>query len=211
MNNKGNEIDLKFFNIDGEVILSKEVPFKKFRFMKELDLLLKDQNILEDNIDIVRTINYLNENNECLRIKSMIVVDDEFVLRDLYKAQIARFGHYVEVFESAKDALNKFEENPLRYDLIISDNIMPEMKGDELADKIKEVKPDTPVYIITGDSDSVDEESFNNSVSGLITKPINAEKLKNFLGEGKVDLFLRDEFKVEVSNEYIDDEEKKIA
>ena len=192
MNNLGqNDVNFKLFNKMNEVVHEKTVPLSKFRFMRELERFLKQSELSLDDLDIQKSIDTLNE-NDLLKIKSIMVVDDEVILRELYSAQISRFCHYVEVFESAIDALDSFQANPLKYDFIISDNIMPEMKGDELADKIKEVKPDIPVYIITGDSDSVDEESFNNSVSGLITKPIDADKLKNFLGEGKVDLFLRD-------------------
>lgn len=190
MKNEENMIQCKIFNKKGDILVDKEIPFKKFRLMKELELIVKD-GVDESEVDIEETIEFLNANNESLRIKSILVVDDESILRDLYKAQIGRFCHYVQVYESATDALKEFRSNPLKYDFILTDNIMPEMKGDELADKVKEVKSDLPIYIITGDADSVSEESFSNSVSGIIKKPINGEQLKSFIGQGKIDLFNR--------------------
>lgn len=196
MNFEKEPINVKIFSMDGSLLVEKEVPFKKFRIMKELDLLTRDGSVNKNDIDVERTIEYLNENNKCLRIKSILVADDEEILRELYEAQIGRFCHYVEVYASAIEALESFQSNPLKYDFILSDNIMPEMKGDEFSDKVREVKPDIPIYIITGDSDSVNPESFNNSVSGIIKKPINADQLKSFIGEGKVDKFSREDFSI---------------
>lgn len=190
MNTDNNTISLKVFLTNGEVVLNKIIPLKKFRIMKELDKLVKDGVVSSrKDIDIEETLDYLNTNNESLKIKSILVVDDDPILRDLYEAHIGRFCHYVEVYESAIEALKDFQNNPLRYDYILSDNIMPEMKGDEFSDKVKEIKSDIPIYIITGDSDSVDPESFNNSVSGVIKKPINSDQLKSFIGEGKISKF----------------------
>jgi CheY-like chemotaxis protein len=192
-----NAITVKFFHINGEVILDKVVPFKKFRIMKELSLLLKEKLIeSKEDVDIERTIDFLNENNRCLKVRSILVVDDDEILRDLYESHIGRFCHYVDVYESATKALEDFKSNPLKYDYILSDNIMPEMKGDRFSDLIKEIKPDIPIYIITGDADSVSPESFNNSVSGVIKKPIDANQLRSFIGEGKVDKFWDKEDKV---------------
>lgn len=184
-----NEVVLfKVFNKKGEVIYKKNVLFKKFRLMSELQKLEKE-GIDSSSVDIEKTIEFLNDNNSGLRIKSIMVVDDEFVLRELYTEQLSRLCHYVKEFDNAIDALSEFSKNPMKYDFILSDNIMPQMKGDEFADKIKELKPDMPIFIITGDTHSVNEESFTNSVSGIIQKPINSEKLQNFVGNGKIQIF----------------------
>lgn len=188
MKNVTDDVKIKFFDKNGKVICENEMPLKKFRFMREY-LKLEKSGIKLEDVDVEETIAYLNETNDNLKIKSIMVIDDEFILRDLYTEQLGRLSHYVEAYDNAQDALNHFSKNPLKYDFILSDNIMPQMKGDELADKIKEIKPDIPVYIITGDADSVNEESFNNSVSGVIQKPIDSMKLQNFVGSGKVEIF----------------------
>lgn len=186
--NSTSNIQIKFFNKNGEVIFENEMPSKKFRFMREYIKLEKNDINLKD-IDIEESIAYMNENNKNLKIKSIMVIDDEYILRDLYTEQLGRLSHYVEAYDNAQEALSEFSKNPLKYDFILSDNIMPQMKGDEFADRIKAIKPDIPIFIITGDADSVNEESFNNSVSGVIQKPIDSMKLQNFVGSGKVEIF----------------------
>jgi response regulator RpfG family c-di-GMP phosphodiesterase len=86
----------------------------------------------------------------------IICVDDEKIVLDSLKTELKKkFGdnYTIEVAESGEEALEILEEiskNDEIIPLIISDYIMPEMKGDEVLQKVKEIRPDTYSIMLTG-------------------------------------------------------------
>lgn len=79
--------------------------------------------------------------------KKILVVDDEPFVCDAVKMMLTFDGHSVETASSGKMALELFA--PGKYDLVITDYAMPQMKGDELAVQIKSRAPDQPIVLIT--------------------------------------------------------------
>lgn len=70
--------------------------------------------------------------------------------------------------------LSSISENPNIYDLVISDARMPRMTGFELARRIKDVKPDVKVIIMT--ASEINRLEFENvlpstKIDGFVTKP----------------------------------------
>ncbi len=89
--------------------------------------------------------------------KNIIVcVDDEKIVLDSLRAELkAAFGSdsVIEVAESATEALeliNEYREEEIDFPVIITDYIMPEMKGDELLKEINEIFPNTYSILLTG-------------------------------------------------------------
>lgn len=78
---------------------------------------------------------------------SIMVVDDEEIIRESLFHWFKKYGHLVETASSALEALEKLEKYP--YQLLFVDIKMPGMDGIELLEKIKQQYPDTIVVIIT--------------------------------------------------------------
>ncbi len=66
------------------------------------------------------------------------------------------------------------------FDIIISDQTMPEMTGDELAKNVLEIRPNMPIIICTGYSSKMDAEKANLvGIAAFIMKPVDKRQLAN--------------------------------
>jgi excisionase family DNA binding protein len=83
---------------------------------------------------------------------SILVVDDEEVVRSLFKGTLEELGHEVITTETADEGLEVAKQQDL--DLVFLDLKMPGVDGAELFRQIKAIKPRLPVTIITGYPDS---------------------------------------------------------
>ncbi|MCG8637196.1 MAG: DUF3365 domain-containing protein [Desulfobacterales bacterium] len=103
----------------------------------------------------------------------ILLVDDEKTILDMEKQVLKRLGYTVSTRTSSLEALEAFRASPSRYDLVISDVAMPHMRGDRLAVKMMEIRPDIPVLLCTGFSQIVTEEkALEIGVRGLLMKPL---------------------------------------
>jgi len=80
----------------------------------------------------------------------IMLVDDQAEIAATYRRLLARLGYRVEAYSSAEIALKAFLHHPERVDLVISDVVMPEMSGPELASTMRRTRPDLPVILWTG-------------------------------------------------------------
>ncbi|MCK5386438.1 MAG: transporter substrate-binding domain-containing protein [Gammaproteobacteria bacterium] len=108
--------------------------------------------------------------------KNILVVDDEPALLNLTSEILSLHGFNVICAESAKSALNILEHESI--DILISDVIMPEMDGYQLAAIVKEKYPDIKIQLASGFTDDrnigiVDDGLRNN----LLNKPFNSQAL----------------------------------
>ena len=103
----------------------------------------------------------------------ILFVDDEPSLVDIGRKMLRHLGHEVIVRTSSLEALEAFRNNPDRFDLVITDKTMPQMTGFDLARKLKQIRPDIPIILCTGFSDTTDsDEAKAMGISGLVMKPI---------------------------------------
>lgn len=104
----------------------------------------------------------------------LLIVDDEKSLADLFCRQLGRRGYEVTACTSGAEALALFEKDPDSYDLVVTDQVMPQMTGTELAGHINELRPGTPVILLSGQLAS--PGTGPNEKSGIarsIAKPID--------------------------------------
>ena len=112
--------------------------------------------------------------------KSILIVDDEVSIRKVMQEMITRkFSNVsVETVSSGEKAIEKMESN--NYDLVFLDINLGEgnIDGIETLKKIKEIKSEQNVYMMTGYWIENEKENIieNNSL-GLIRKPFKLEKL----------------------------------
>jgi DNA-binding NtrC family response regulator len=114
----------------------------------------------------------------------VLVVDDEPDVEALFRQQFRRDlrsqRFMMDFANSATDALKRIgstiEQSLI---LILSDINMPGMTGLEMLPKVKEMRPEVPVIMITayGDPDTR-RKAMENGASGLLTKPIDFTLLR---------------------------------
>jgi len=105
-------------------------------------------------------------------------VDDDPMLVELGKETLECFGYKVTATTSAMEALRLFRADPNGYDLIITDQTMPEMAGDQLAKEAMSVRSDVPVVICSGFSAALNAETaLNLGVKKMLMKPLNVDNL----------------------------------
>jgi CheY-like chemotaxis protein len=114
----------------------------------------------------------------------VLVVDDEPDVEALFRQQFRRDlrseRFIMDFANSASDALKRItatiEQSLI---LILSDINMPGMTGLEMLPKVKEIRPEVPVIMITayGDPDTR-RKAIENGASGLLTKPIDFTLLR---------------------------------
>jgi PAS domain S-box-containing protein len=82
--------------------------------------------------------------------ETVLIVDDERALVALAEEIIAELGYEPVGFDSSSAALEAFRATPARFDLILTDESMPEMTGTELARQIRLHRPNIPIILMSG-------------------------------------------------------------
>lgn len=103
----------------------------------------------------------------------ILLIDDEIPVVLLEKQMLERLGYIVTEKTDALDALSSFKDDPAGFDLIITDESMPCMTGDQLAKNILSIRPDIPIIICSGYSKRIDENSAGKiGIKGFLMKPV---------------------------------------
>jgi len=93
-------------------------------------------------------------------------------------------GYSVASFTSSIEALEEFENNQYEYDLVITDQTMPEITGDVLVQKFKEIRPDIPIILCTGFSAKIDKQRAEEiGAARFLLKPVSVRELGQIVEE----------------------------
>jgi PAS domain S-box-containing protein len=119
----------------------------------------------------------------------ILFVDDEEIVIHSIQPMLERLGYRVTGRTNSEEALALFRERPSEFDLVITDQIMPGLTGDKLAVKVLAVRPDIPVILATGFSDTIQfKEARALGIRDFILKPFSigeiAEKVRRALAKG---------------------------
>jgi CheY-like chemotaxis protein len=82
--------------------------------------------------------------------ESVMIVDDERPLVRLAEETLAQLGYDPAGFESSVAALEAFRAEPQRYDVVLTDQTMPELTGTDLAGEIRRLRPEMPIVLMSG-------------------------------------------------------------
>ncbi len=105
--------------------------------------------------------------------ESILFVDDEPELALLGKEALEQFGYTVFSTAKAVEAFDVFRAAPDRFDLVITDQTMPEMTGIELAAELRQIRPNIPVILCTGYSELVTEQTLRAAgIQEVMMKPL---------------------------------------
>jgi signal transduction histidine kinase len=115
-------------------------------------------------------------------IETILVVDDEPLLVDIYKKFLKLMGYDVIAVMDPTEALDIIQDASIHIDALLTDQTMPQMTGMELASRAMALRPGLPVVLCTGFSKTVDEESaLARGISGFIQKPVRKKELAKAL------------------------------
>jgi PAS domain S-box-containing protein len=109
---------------------------------------------------------------------SILFIDDEEILVNMTKRMLKKLGYKVVAKTSSSEALEIFRAHPEKFDLIITDQTMPDLTGMQLARELRSVRPDIPIILCTGYSENVSEEKIKAAgINDLLMKPVVMRKL----------------------------------
>ncbi len=112
------------------------------------------------------------------RAARILFVDDESSVVDVASELLREMGHEVTPKTSSLEALAAFRTHPDRFDLVITDQTMPAMTGEELAEEMLRIRPDLPIILCTGFSEAVTPEKAKASgIRELLNKPVMSDDL----------------------------------
>ena len=124
----------------------------------------------------------LDQNNISSGSERILLVDDEDELAHLGKMLLSTLGYQVKAMTDPQEALTFFRQNPDDFNLVITDQSMPEMSGLEMAEEMLKIRADIPVLICTGYSKELTEEKIRGSmVKGMIMKPFSLHEVSRII------------------------------
>jgi PAS domain S-box-containing protein len=120
----------------------------------------------------------------------ILFVDDEIALVEMGGELLADLGYEVTCRTDSIEALSLVKEDPSRFDLVVTDQTMPEMAGLQLAKEILAVRPDMPILLCTGFSHTVNQDTAKAAgVKGFLFKPLTkreiARAIRTILDDGQ--------------------------
>jgi DNA-binding NtrC family response regulator len=103
-------------------------------------------------------------------------------LAGYYLELLQEQGYLVSVFTDPAEALRAFRLDPDNVDLILTDQTMPHLSGAELAGAVLALRPELPVILVTGYSETINaDEAKRLGIRCYLNKPVDGNKLLDIL------------------------------
>jgi PAS domain S-box-containing protein len=105
--------------------------------------------------------------------ETILFIDDEEMIVDIVRSMLENLGYKIFGKTAPIQALEMFQEEPAKFDLIVTDMTMPKMTGLDLAKRLRQLRPDIPILLCTGFGvDIAEATAANHGIEGIIFKPI---------------------------------------
>ena len=115
--------------------------------------------------------------------EKILVLDDEVNLTALLNEALTSHCYDVTVLNNSLEAFTFVKENPDEFDLIITDQTMPDMTGIEFINEIRSIRPQMPFVMLTGFSEHIDVEGANKINVQYMEKPVDIDNLVRLVDE----------------------------
>jgi len=123
------------------------------------------------------------------RIGAVLLVEDNEEVGEFAEALLRELGHSVTWARSGAEALVAVAERP--FDVVLTDVVMPQMSGIELADQLRRLQPELPLVLTTGYSDEIAKSGAGGRP--VLLKPYRIETLAKVLDEALTGASAREE------------------
>ncbi len=105
-------------------------------------------------------------------------VDDEKVLQTMAIRMLESLNYHVVTCSNGQEALETFQADPNRFNLVLTDQIMPHMKGTQLAEELLKIRPDISILLYTGYDERVTREKAKTyGIRDMLMKPLRIDEL----------------------------------
>lgn len=110
--------------------------------------------------------------------ESILVVDDEPDLAEICSTLLTHLGYRVSTETDSRTALEKFNAAPESFDLVITDQTMPGLAGEDLARAMLKVRPDLPIILCTGYTPVLSEKQAHEiGIKSFLLKPLQEKDI----------------------------------
>lgn len=114
----------------------------------------------------------------------ILLVDDEDSITSLGKKSLQRLGYQVTIASDGQIALDIFLKNPGLYDMVVTDQTMPNLTGDLLAHEVLKLRPDMPIILCSGHNTEVTPENSESiGIRRFMYKPYGPKELAQLIRE----------------------------
>ena len=115
--------------------------------------------------------------------QTVMIVDDERPLVALAEEMLAELGYEPIGFGSSVAALEAIREAPQRFDIVLTDETMPELIGTDLAREIRLLRPDIPIVLMSGYSGAqLHERARAVGIREVLRKPLQSKDIAECFG-----------------------------
>lgn len=109
--------------------------------------------------------------------KRALLIDDDAAVRSALCDIVTELGYVADVAPSGPAGLALFENN--RYDVVLTDLLMPGMTGWEVLEAVRRLNPRIPVVIVTGSAVWANDPRAAQLGVALVRKPVDVEFLES--------------------------------
>jgi CheY-like chemotaxis protein len=124
------------------------------------------------------------ESDSIIKGKRILFVDDDPNVAKIGAEMLQQLGCKATALTNSHEALMVYKANAERFDMLLTDQTMPEMSGLEFIEAIREINPHLPVALCTGFSSKIEGKSTAElGVDHFLYKPFEIDTLKHCLRE----------------------------
>lgn len=108
----------------------------------------------------------------------VLLAEDETAIREVIGRSLIKAGYQVVNASDGEDAIRIIQQTDTRFDLLLTDAVMPGNSGKDVCEAFRSKWPETPVIILSGHGDRVfDNDFLNRHAATLLAKPIPTREL----------------------------------
>ena len=112
----------------------------------------------------------------------ILCIDDEQTIVEMMREMLETMGYDVFATATPAEAIARFQQYPELFDLIITDHIMPQQSGLELARCLRTVRRDIPMILSSGNTDLIDiDEAADSGICDFLQKPFTMKSLEKVI------------------------------
>jgi len=156
-------------DMEGHVIVDTTVgEFTEFKLLFPVSV------VAEKVLPEAKTSNI--KYSKALKDFHILIVDDDVSVANFMSEILSVKGYQVTKETNSTEAFKTFSDNPDKYDLLITDQSMPELSGTELVKRIYAIRQDLPIFLMTGYGET-ELSSASEHIHTILTKPFDTSIL----------------------------------